>query len=192
MNKWSLTLLAGLAAFALQAAPAILRVDVNGVLKEGKVEIAPVDGEGMMKGVRANWIKEENRSGYLCFAMTKPLSAEWSEQTFSFKAEADGKVDVSVGGQWSEKAENRGWLLLGPVKLNDTLLANSDYAKTTTYKEKVMPNGYWLNAKAELLADQGPEGKGAIKVNHDNRMSRSVSVKAGETYKFTFMVKAAE
>lgn len=193
MKKMTGMLLALFAGSAVFAAP-VFRADVTGLRKEGKVGIEPVSGEGM-KATVPGFQKPENRP-YCVNAFTPaPLKAgEWTACSFTFKANDNGTVTIEFGGQWDKDAEKRDWVLIGPVSVNGEALPNSDYAQTAKdSRGRTVPGGgYWLNGKAELLAGAGPDGKGAVRANHDNRFCSAVKVEAGKTYKVGAKVMPAK
>ena len=120
-------------------------------------------------------------------------AGEWTECTFSFRAADGGRVTLEMGGQWAQNKDAREWVLVGPVKVNGEVLPNSDYAKT--YKAgngRTMPSGYWLAGVSEIVPGAGPDGKAAIRTNHDNRFYRVLEVEPGKTYTVSAMVKPAE
>lgn len=180
------------AVSAMFAAP-VFRADVTGTRKDGKVKIEPVQGTNMNATVPG--FRSEADRPYCVNAYTKtPLKkGEWTECAFSFKADGDGVVQVELGGQWAKDTAMREWILIGPVAVNGEMLSNSDYSQThKDSKGKVHPNGYWLSGKSELKADAGPDGKGAVRANHDNRLSRRLKVEAGKTYTVSAKVMPAE
>lgn len=193
MKKFSGILLALFAVSAVFAAP-VFRADVTGLRKEGKVGIEPVSGEGM-KATVPGFQKPENRPYSVHAFSAAPLKAgEWTECSFTFKASDGGMVTVELGGQWDKDAAKRDWILVGPVSVNGEALPNSDYSQTVKdSKGRMIPGGgYWLNGKAELVAGAGPDGKGAVRANHDNRFCRGLQVEAGKTYKVSAKVMPAK
>lgn len=192
MKKSIGVLLALFAVSAVFAAP-VFRADVTGTRKEGKVKIEPVQGTNMKANVPG--FRSEADRPYCVNAYSNTLKAgEWTDCVFSFKAADDGLVNIELGGQWAKEADGREWILIGPVTVNGEALPNSDYAQTVKdSKGKTVPGGgYWLTGKAELKADAGPDGKGAIHTNHDNRLGRSIKVEAGKTYTVSVKVMPAK
>lgn len=192
MKKLIGVMLVAVAGAAVFAAPAF-RVDVNGARKEGKVRLEPVAGE-QMKVMAPSFRPEAERVNYVTAYSAAPLKAgEWTECTFSFRAADGGRVTLEMGGQWAQNKDAREWVLVGPVKVNGEVLPNSDYAKT--YKAgngRTMPSGYWLAGVSEIVPGAGPDGKAAIRTNHDNRFYRVLVVEPGKTYTVSAMVKPAE
>lgn len=191
MKMKKLLALALLAAgfVAVQAADAILRVDVSGV--KDKVAFT-IHQEGDMKGTPQGWVKDNKECTITYWAVKKATSAEWKDYEISFTPKTSGTINISIGGQWAQNVGDRAWLLVNKVEMNDKLYANGDFV--TTYKTKdgkVMPNNFWLSGKAKYLPTAGKKGTPAILVNHDNRISFNIKVEAGKKYEFEFEAKAA-
>lgn len=147
-----------------------------------------------MKVMAPSFRPEAERVNHVTAYSAAPLKAgEWTECTFSFRAADAGRVTLEMGGQWAQNKDAREWVLVGPVKVNGEVLPNSDYAKT--YKAgngRTMPSGYWLAGVSEIVPGAGPDGKAAIRTNHDNRFYRVLEVEAGKNYTVSAMVKPAE
>ena len=184
-----LTLVA--AAFALPAADAIFRVDFN----SGKDQIVLTpENDGNMKAVPMDWVKDAEARKYTLTATSrqKVSAAEWKDYEITFVPSKSGSINITVGGQWAAKPENRAWLLVNKFEVNDKLYANGDFKKTYPGKNgRVIPNGFWLGGKAKYLPSAGEKGTPAILVNHDNRLVINMKVEAGKKYELEFEVKAA-
>ena len=184
-----LTLVA--AAFALPAADAIFRVDFN----SGKDQIVLTpENDGNMKAVPMDWVKDAEARKYTLTATSrqKISAAEWKDYEITFVPSKSGSINITVGGQWAAKPENRAWLLVNKFEVNDKLYANGDFKKTYPGKNgRVIPNGFWLGGKAKYLPSAGEKGTPAILVNHDNRLVINMKVEAGKKYELEFEVKAA-
>ncbi len=179
------------AAFALPAADAIFRVDFN----SGKDQIVLTpENDGNMKAVPMDWVKDAEARKYTLTATSrqKVSAAEWKDYEITFVPSKSGSINITVGGQWAAKPENRAWLLVNKFEVNDKLYANGDFKKTYPGKNgRVIPNGFWLGGKAKYLPSAGEKGTPAILVNHDNRLVINMKVEAGKKYELEFEVKAA-
>ena len=179
------------AAFALPAADAIFRVDFN----SGKDQIILTpENDDNMKAVPMGWVKDAEARKYTLTATSKQKvsAAEWKDYKITFVPSKSGSVNITVGGQWAAKPENRAWLLVNKFEVNDKLYANGDFKKTWKQKNgRVMPNGFALGGKAKYLPTAGENDTPAILVNHDNRIGFNMKVEAGKKYELEFDVKAA-
>ena len=174
---------------AVQAADAIFRVDVSGVKDKVTFTIHQNDE---MKGSPQGWVKQNKENTITYWAIKKSSTTEWKDYEISFTPKTSGTVNISVCGQFADTPAARAWLLVNKVEMNDKLYPNGNFTKTFKSKDgKVMPNGFWLHAKAKYLPTAGEKGTPAILVNHDNRLSFNVKVEAGKKYEFEFEVKAA-
>ena len=186
MKKFSAVLFLT-ALVSLTVSAAAFRADITGLQKEGKVKLTPGEAEGMVIG-RQTWRSQEEQP-YSLNAYSSALPAgEWSDCTINFTADESGTIRVKLKGQWHKDAASREWLKIGPVTVNGKAVPNADYSVTDPKNGKAMPRGFWLNKEAVLLPGGGPDGKGAVLVNHDNTLVFSQKVEAGKTY--TIVVKA--
>ncbi len=185
MKKFSVVLLLT-ALVATTVSAAVFRADISGLQKEGRVKLTPGKAEGMTIA-RQVWLKAEQE--YTINACSETLPAgQWSDCTINFTADDSGTLRVELKGQWHRDAAAREWLKIGPVTVNGKALPNADYSVTDPKNGKSMPRGFWLNKAAGLLPGGGPDGKGAVLVNHDNTLVFSLKVEAGRSY--TIVVKA--
>ncbi len=181
---------AAMAAFALQAADAYFRVDIDG--QKDQIVLTP-EKDSDYNASRFGWLKDPNAKQYTLSVGFKEAisSAEWKDCEFSFIPSKSGTVLITVGGQWAKKPEDRAWLLVNKFELNDKLYANGDFKKTWKHKNGIMPIGFWLNQKAKYLPTAGENGTPALLVNHDNRLVINMKVEAEKKYELEFEVKAA-
>ena len=182
---------AAMAAFALQAADAYFRVDIDG--QKDQIVLTP-EKDSDYNASRFGWLKDPNAKQYTLSVGFKEAisSAEWKDCEFSFIPSKSGTVLITVGGQWAAKPEGRAWLLVNKFEVNDKLYANGDFKKTFTGKNgRVIPNGFSIGGKAKYLPTAGEKGTPAILVNHDNRIGFNMKVEAGKKYELEFEVKAA-
>ena len=182
---------AAMAVFALQAADAYFRVDVDG--QKEQIVLTP-EKDSDYNAQQFGWLKSPDAKQYtLSVGFKKALStAEWEDCEFSFIPSKSGTVNISIGGQWATKPENRAWLLVNKFEVNDKLYANGDFKKTWKQKNgRLIPQGFWLNGKSKYLPTAGEHGTPAVLVNHDNRLGFSLKVEAGKKYELEFEVKAA-
>ena len=190
--KQFLTLSLALSALvSLQAADTIFRIDLS-ALKDKVVLTTEKDDD--LKASTFSWVKAEEKPYTQSISFLKKVpSTEWKDYDFTFIPSQSGTVNVSIGGQWAKTPEERQWLLVNEVKLNDTLYPNGDFKKTWTNKKdgRVIPNGFWIAGKAKYLPTAGEKGTPAVLVNHDNRLSFNMKVAAGKKYELEFEVKAA-
>lgn len=187
MKKFSAVLfLMALATTTICAAS--FRADVAGMQKEGKVKLTPGKAEGMKTG-RQTWRGKEDQPFTVNASSAKALPAgQWTDCVINFTADESGTIRIELKGQWAKDVAQREWVKIGPITINGKARWNSDYAQTAENKGKLMPKNYWLNGKAEVLSDGGPDGKGAMLVNHDNSAVFSMKVEAGQNY--TIVVQA--
>ncbi len=189
MKLFATFILSVVAAASLVAA-SIPRCDLTGITKEGKVKLTPGSSDGW-RVVQPEWGPEETRPYRLSATATRPVGAEWTLCKFVFTPESSGNVSLLIGGQWAKTAEERGWLAVSKFSVNGTPVSNADLKKATDRKGTMIPHGFWAYGKTQYDADGGPDGAAAMIVNHDNRLTRSIKVEAGQPVTIEFMAKAA-
>ncbi len=188
--KFFLTLALSAVSVASLFAASIPRTDIDAT--KGKVKLTPGKVEGGFKTSTQSWGDEATRPFRLTSSATKPVGEEWTVCEFVFTPESDGTVTIGVGGQWAKEAADRGWVAVSGFEVNGEAIANSDLSKTEKKNGKDVPAGYWLSGKAAYVADGGPNGTGAVIVNHDSRLYRNIDVKAGKPVTVKYMAKAAD
>lgn len=178
-------------AFALQAADAIFRIDLDGT--KDQIVMTPEKSDDY--NISAfNWLKDVGLRKYTLIASFKKVvpSTEWKDYDVTFIPAKSGTISITVGGQWAAKPEDRVWLLVNKVEVNDKLYDNGDFRKTWKHKDgRLVPNGFWFGKAAKYLPTAGEKGTPAVLVNHDNRLGFSMKVEAGKKYEIEFEVKAA-
>ena len=151
--------------------------------------------ESIPNPAHPNWEKDPVvAKSKLTFQDKAPLSADsWKTYVFQFKAEKSGQVDFQVGGGFAQKEGDRMWVYARNIMVNDVSYKdNGDFHKIVEVKNqnnKRMPLHYWLGKKAQLADDV--DGKPAVLVNHDNRLSFRLNVVEGEIYDVSVEMKAA-
>lgn len=126
-------------------------------------------------------------------AKQKLSSTEWKEYEFSFTPSVSGSISIAVKGQWSQKPENREWVLVNRIAVNGELVKNGDFKQFWRWKaknNKQVPNEFILGEKAQYLQDAGKDATPAVLVNHDNPVFFGLNVEAGKTYTVKCLVKA--
>lgn len=191
MKLFLMLALSALSTVSLFAA-SIPRTDIDASKKDASVKLTPGVVEGGLKVSRQNWGPEETRQFRLTASAAKPIGAEWTVCKFVFTPESDGMVVLSIGGQYAKEVADRGWLAVNGLKINGEAVSNSDLTKVEKKNGKDVPSGYWTSGKAAYAADGGPNGTGAVMVNHDNRLSRSIKVEAGKPVAVEYMAKAVD
>ena len=183
--------LSALASASLFAA-SIPRTDIDASKKDASVKLTPGSVEGGFKVSNQSWGPEETRQFRLTASSAKPVGTEWTPCKLVFTPESDGMVSLSIGGQWAKETADRGWIAVSGLKVNGEAVSNSDLTKSEKKGGKDVPSGYWMSGKAAYVADGGPDGAGAVIVNHDNRLYRNIKVEAGKPVTVEYMAKAAE
>ncbi len=191
-SNWILAL--ALTAVSAIAADSFARIDAVPRRDKPMVKISPVATDTVTPE-HPIWMKDEieRTAASLTFQDKKKLTDEWKTYVFSFKAEGSGTVDIQFGGGYTGDVAKRNWVYVRNVKVNGASWRNNGDFKKSSYVEKgqkEMPNGFWVNRNAKLIKDLG-DGKAAVLVNHDNRLSFSFNVVAGETYEVSVDFKAA-
>ena len=190
MKKLMTLALATMAFAMVHAADSYFRVDVDG--QKEQIELKSTPGTGM-KASPMGWIKDEaKRKCTVTSWMPEKLSADkWKNCELTFVPSKSGTVTIGIRGQYAAKPENRGWIVVNNMKLNDELHTNGDFKKTWKTKEgKIIPKGFWLGGKSFYLVNGGENETPAIMVNHDNGSYSNMKVEAGKSYKLSFSVKA--
>ena len=191
MKLFLMLALSALSTVSLFAA-SIPRTDIDASKKDASVKLTPGSVEGGFKVSNQSWGPEETRQFRLTASSAKPVGTEWTPCKLVFTPESDGMVSLSIGGQWAKETADRGWIAVSGLKVNGEAVSNSDLTKSEKKGGKDVPSGYWMSGKAAYVADGGPDGAGAVIVNHDNRLSRSIKVEAGKPVTVEYMAKAAE
>lgn len=190
MRKIIVALLVVVFGVGLYAQTMKARVDIKGL----GVPLKPVSGpdKGFLKYI--HWGKKEQRKFNLT-GETAPLSKnKWGKASFSFIPEKDGKVVISLAGNWSRSKGKKGlnacWIYYDMVTVEGSSVKNGDF-------ENVSKKGgaaYWRCSK-EAYVTSGTDfvsGKAAVKVWHNKRCTQVVKVKKGQKVTITVNVKAAE
>ncbi len=182
--------LATAAFFMVQAADSFFRTDLDG--RKNHIELMP----GSNDSVKAeNPMRDGEAQRELIYATgkTKLSSTEWKEYEFSFTPSVSGSISIAVKGQWSQKPENRGWVLVNRISVNGKLVKNGDFKQFWRWKaknNKQVPNEFVLGEKAQYLQNAGKDMTPAVLVNHDNPVFLGLNVEAGKTYTVKCLVKA--
>lgn len=179
------------ALLSVSAADTFFRVDMDA--RKDKVVLKPEASE-KMNAAPIGWIKDVDARKYTITSWSKKKvsGTEWEDYKIVFVPATSGSIALSIGGQWAKKPEDRQWLLVNKIELNDKLYPNGDFKKTWKTKTgQVMPNGAWLSKGAKYLPTAGEKGTPAILVNHDNRLYITMKVEGGKKYELEFEVKAA-
>ena len=188
--KFFLMLALSAVSVASLFAASIPRTDIDAT--KAKVKLTPGKVEGGFKTSNQGWGDEKTRPFRLTSSAAKPVGAEWTACEFVFTPESDGMVTLGIGGQWAKETADRGWVAVSGFEVNGEAIENSDLSKTEKKNGKDVPTGYWTSGKAAHVANGGPNGAGAVVVNHDNRLYRNIQVKGGKPVTVKYMAKAAE
>ena len=190
MKKILIVSLFAAASFCMEAADPFFRVDFN----SGKDQIVLIpEKNDSMNAEPMGWVKDPEARKYTLttWAKQKVPATEWKDYSISFLASSSGSVNVTIGAQWAKKPEDRRWLLVNELKLNNKLYKNGDFREVRKSKDgRMIPVGFWLAKDARYLPNAGDKASPAILVNHDNRLYMTLKVEAGKRYKLTFEVKA--
>lgn len=176
-----------IAALALSAGT-LLAVDA------ARVDITANDGMAFEKTGKngtavsgAGWLKAQGKSG---FTTNRNVTDEWSGMEFSFTPDKDGTVVIELRGQWAKNIGERNFVVFDNVVVEGVELSNGGFEEKTADGR---PAGWSMgrDGKAGIVRD-AKTGEGAVKVNHDNAVGRSIRVEGGKTYVFRADVKKAE
>ena len=120
MKKLMTLSLAAMAFAMVHAADSYFRVDVNGAKEQ--IELKSTPGHGM-KATPMGWVKSADKRKYTVTSWsTEKLPADqWKTCELTFVPSKSGTVAIGIIGQWAAKPENRGWLLVNNMKVNDKL-----------------------------------------------------------------------
>lgn len=186
--KKILTLVAVLASVSVMAFQA--RMDVNGI-KEGNNLTPGKTSEGSSLR-NASWYKDEaKKKQHICFASPK-LGDEWQEVEYTFTPDKDGKVNLSIRGQWHNKKAGKkpNYVYFKEVEIiKGSTLRNGDFSKKN---KDGSPAGWWYNKKGkDLPVFTEEDGVTIVKVQHDNGMAQSIPVTKGQPVTVKAKVKNA-
>lgn len=179
------------ALLSVTAADATFRVDFNS--SKDKIALTGEEND-LMKATSMGWVKDAEARKYTLTSWSKKKvsGTEWKDYKISFVPAASGTVEFSVGGQWAKTPQERQWILVNKMELNDKPYPNGDFKKTWTGKDgRVIPAGFWIAKGAKYLPAGGEKGTPAILVNHDNRFGGKLKVEAGKKYELEFEIKSA-
>jgi len=177
-----------LIAALILSAGALLAVDA------ARVDISANEGMTFEKSGKngtsatgAGWLKAQGKAG---FTTNKNATDEWSVMEFSFTPDKDGAVVIELRGQWAKNTEDRNFVLFDNIVIEGIDLSNAGFEEKDVEGK---PAGWsrGKNSKAEVVGD-AKTGEGAIKVNHDNAVGRSINVEGGKTYLFRADIKKAQ
>lgn len=190
--KLFLTLALSAVSVASLFAASIPRMDVDATKKDASIKLTPGSVDGGFKVSNQNWGNQKTRQNRLTAALPKPIGDEWTVCKLVFTPETDGTVVIGFAGQWAKDPANRGWVAVSGLKINGEPVENSDLTKTYKKDNKTTPTGFWASSKTTYLPKGGPNGTGAMVVNHDNRMWRNVKVEGGKPVTIEYMAKAVD
>lgn len=188
--KYLMTAALATAAFFMVQADSFFRTDLDG--RKNHIELMP-GSNGAVEAVNPMRDGEAQRELIYATGKTKLSSTEWKEYEFSFTPSVSGSISIAVKGQWSQKPENRGWVLVNRISVNGKLVKNGDFKQFWRWKaknNKQVPNEFILGEKAQYLQNAGKDMTPAVLVNHDNPVFFGLNVEAGKTYTVKCLVKA--
>jgi nitrous oxidase accessory protein NosD len=183
MTKTIIALAATLAlGIAVQAGPSdAARIDVNPV--KGEVALAPGQAEGGSVS-NQDWVKDEAKRK-LTLTSNFPASSDWKKGSMSFTPDKDGVVNIGLCGQWSKDPADMSWVLFDGVQAEGAEIRNGNFEDGA--------KDWWIGGKEKAsIADVAKSGSKSVKVNHNNRATQNVEVKAGQPVVISFWYKLAE
>jgi hypothetical protein len=161
------------------------RVDIIGAA--GKVAIKPGklgDGVTAMQGPGAS-----GDAAKASVAFQMPVTADaWKPMTFTFTPRADGKVQISLRGQFQKSAET--WVYYDAIEVTGATIKNADFEDAGTKKLPadwtVRPGQFPVTVNDESIVKSG---KACVKVSHGNRLAQDFEVKAGAEVTITLQAR---
>ena len=166
-----------------------LRIEINGVPDRivSKAEKSPDYSSHY-----ASWYGDK-KNFVLVLNFKAPLTQKWTDVVFTFVPNRSGRIWLRIGGRWSKHLEERNWLIINSVKRNGKLMPNGDFSE---YREKIKNEEYrpmhWvLGSRAQYYVDAGENKTPACVINHDNPVTGSFEVRAGEANTITIRLKDA-
>jgi hypothetical protein len=140
------------------------------------------------------WGAEERRPFGLYALCINTKSSEWTTFSISFTPETDGKVYVSLAGNWykskDKKEPNSMWVYYSKFTAEGATVKNGDFTEAKDGK----PVG-WLMHKDAKYIDGGEgalAGKKAVLVCRLASCDQSIDVKGGQEVTLTFVVMPGE
>ena len=153
-----------------------------------RLDVASISGfkVPLMPGNAAGGKMTNSSSSNTILRAIFPAGDEWKEYSFTFNPEADGEIYLQLRGEWAKKAEDRSWVIYDNITARGTTLANGNFEKGLKF--------WWKDGskKATLLEGGFPDGKKAVKVNHDNPVCIRLKVKKDQPITVTFVCKLAK
>ena len=167
-----------------------LRIEINGVPDR---IVSKAEKSRDYTTHYASWYGDK-KDFVLVLNFKAPLTQKWTDAVFTFVPNRSGRIWIRIGGRWSRFPEERNWLVINSVSRNGKLMPNGDF---TEYREKIKNEEYrpmkWiLGNRAQYYVDAGENKTPACVVNHDNPVTGSFDVRAGEANTITIRLKAAK
>jgi hypothetical protein len=186
--KRMLTLIVMVASVSLMASQG--RMDVSG--QKADIKLTPnMKSEGCALS-NPGWIKDEIKKKQNIYFTTPKLEDEWQEFEFSFTPDKDGVVSISIRGQWhnKKKGEKPNYVYIKEVEvIEGATLKNGNF---TEKGKKGNPTYWWFNQKGkELPVFEEKDGVTIVKVQFNNQLCQSISVKKGKQVKVKVKIKSA-
>ncbi|OGV63497.1 MAG: hypothetical protein A3K19_31580 [Lentisphaerae bacterium RIFOXYB12_FULL_65_16] len=136
----------------------------------------------------ASWMDDAKNKQYIHTGI--PATGEWTQGSFSFKADKDGKVTIKLMGEWRPKDENKPddlepvWILYDDIDVKGAELKNGGFDGSM--------DGWDSYGEPQYVGDQGHQKPGAMKVWHNSPAVQEITVKGGQDVTISFWYKTAK
>ena len=186
MNVFCAIVLSVLTSGVAFAADPTARVDINAT--DSKLALKAGTVEGGVTSAPSPGQSGDAAKQNLMFNM--PVTADkWTPMVIKFTAEGDGKVSLSLRGQYRKDAEV--WVYYDAITVTGAEIKNGDFEDGTADKGIAKEWTAKGGQHPVVVKDDGvPQaGKACVKVSHGNRLAQEITVKAGQEVTITLEVK---
>jgi hypothetical protein len=182
------TALALLVASSVMASQA--RMDVSGH-KDG-INLAPGSKSAGCAVSNPGWVKNEAQKKMSIYFASPRLKDEWKQVEYSFTPDKDGKLNLTIRGQWhnAKKGVKPYYVYYKNVEIvTGSTLQNGDFSKKD---QDGFPTSWRFNKKnPEKPVVSEADGATMVKMQFSNGMTQSIAVKAGQEVKIRATIKSA-
>ncbi|MBN2641429.1 MAG: hypothetical protein JXR78_07245 [Victivallales bacterium] len=160
--------------------------------KNNNVELKP--GIAPERGfcINTRWGDEEFRK-YCIICQTGILSDKWETFSMSFIPQSDGRVYISIKGDWAKTDGktnlDQNWIYFDNILIDGAILQNGNFCALNSENK---PNNWWGEGRVVDGEAQSASGATCAKVWHNASWTQPIMVTKGKEVKITFSVKSGE
>ncbi len=157
-----------------------IKIDIDG--REQGVTFSKAEASAGIKNSFASWLPEGERTHYLIFQGSKPLTETWQDFTLQFVPDKTGQAYISVRGPLLRDRKEHSYVLYKNFVAGGCELKNGDLSEVLNHTP-----AHWEARKG--LLENTPEGN-VLYGTHDRAIRQRVEMTAGQTVTLAFSAKA--